>query len=205
MTAPPRRRPHGFTLIEVLVALFVLAVMAAMAWQGVDVVVRSRDIAQARTDALLRLHGVLGQWEADLQSAIDTQVVPGLGCDGASLRLTRRQDRGAQVVVWSVRGNALYRWAAPPVTTADELQTVWMQALQLQGQEAGTLRALDGVQRLYLYQYLRSSSAWSNCQSTGDVTTAGRQGLPDGVRLILEFAPGAAFAGRITRDVQVQP
>ena len=33
---------RGFTLVEVLVALLVMAVMAGMAWQGVDGIVRSR-------------------------------------------------------------------------------------------------------------------------------------------------------------------
>jgi general secretion pathway protein J len=198
-----RRGQSGFTLIEVMVSLFVLGVMAAMAWQGVDVVIRSRDSARARTDSLLRLHATLGQWEADLRAAVETQVVPGLNCDGTTLRLTRHQPDGAQVIAWTVRGNALYRWAAPPVTSSDALQNAWMQTYQLQGQEAGTLRALDGVQRLYLYQYIRASSAWTNCQSTGNVTQTGQQALPDGLRAVFEFAPQSAFAGPVTRDVMV--
>ena len=33
---------RGFTLVEVLVALLIMAVMATMAWQGVDGIVRAR-------------------------------------------------------------------------------------------------------------------------------------------------------------------
>lgn len=197
------RRSAGFTLVEVMIALFVLALMAAMAWQGVDIVVRSREASHTRTDALLRLQSTLQQWEADLRAAVDTQVVPGLACDGATLRLTRRQPQGAQVVAWSVRAGALHRWAAPPATTVDALQEAWLHTYQLTGREPQSLQALDGVHRVYLYTYFTNGASWSNCQSTGNVTASGQQALPDGLRMVVEFAPGAGFAGQVTRSVEL--
>lgn len=204
------QRPHiarvadrGFTLVEVMVALFVLALMAAMGWQGVDLVVRSRDAAQRRTDSLLRLQSTLQQWDADLRAAVDTQVVPGLACDGATLRITRYQPQGAQVVAWTVRDGALHRWAAPPATSIDQLQEAWLRSYQLNGREAGSLRALDGVQRLLLYTYYANGASWSNCQSTGNVGSSGQQALPEGLRLVLSFEPTAAFGGPVTRTLQL--
>lgn len=199
------RSARGFTLVEVMIALFVLALMAAMAWQGVDVVIRSRDAVQARSEALLRLQSTLGQWQADLQAAIDTQVVPGLLCDGASLRLTRRQPEGAQVVVWALRGRSLYRWTAAPVTRSDALQEAWLQSYQLQEGSPGMLRALDGVQRLSIFTFLASSNAWSNCQSTGNVGASGQQALPEGVRLQLDFLGegNGSISGNVSRSIQL--
>ena len=46
----PARMRRGFTLVEVLVALSIMAVLATMAWQGIDGMVRARDISQARLD-----------------------------------------------------------------------------------------------------------------------------------------------------------
>jgi general secretion pathway protein J len=57
------RTHSGFTLVEVLVALMIMALMAAMAWQGVDGVVRSRNDSQARLEQTLRLNTVVAQWE----------------------------------------------------------------------------------------------------------------------------------------------
>jgi general secretion pathway protein J len=200
-----RRRPsRGFTLIEVMIALFILALMAAMAWRGVDLVIRSRDSAQAHTDAFLRVHAALGQWEADLHQTVQTQVVPAFNFDGASLRLTRSRPEGVEVVVWSVRGNTLVRWAAPPVTLASELQEAWMRSYQLQGDESNTLQAVPGVSRQQLYVYYSSSSAWSNAQSTGD-SDASQPAvalLPDGVRWVLSFS-GSAYAGELQRTLQL--
>ncbi|MEO8296645.1 MAG: prepilin-type N-terminal cleavage/methylation domain-containing protein [Burkholderiales bacterium] len=200
---PSIKHVGGFTLIEVLISLFVLALMAAMAWQGVDLVVRSRDVAQQRTDALMRLQAGLAQWEADLHAAIDTQVVPGLGCDAITLRLTRKQADGVQVVAWSLRSGTLYRWTAPLATGSEALQSAWLQTYQLQGSEAGTLRVLDGVRRIDLYQFLSASNAWSNCQSTGNIGASGQQALPDGIRLVLSPADGAGFGGPISRNIQL--
>ncbi|MEY4752412.1 MAG: hypothetical protein RJA44_87 [Pseudomonadota bacterium] len=199
-------RGAGFTLIEVLVALFIMATMAAMAWQGVDMVMRSRDIAQVRMEGLLRVQSALSQWEIDLRETFDTGIVPGFSFDGASLRLTRRQPQGAQVVVWSLRDQTLQRWAAEPTTQAETLQELWLQTYQLQGRERSQIKVLDGVSQWQVYQYSQLSNAWSNAQSSGDVqqgSSGTRQLLPDGVRLLLQFSPGSGMSGQLTRDLRL--
>ena len=71
----PNAAPHaGFTLVEVLVALLVMAVMAGMAWQGVDGIVRTRNATQVRLEQALRLNTVIAQWDQDL-AAIQTTAV----------------------------------------------------------------------------------------------------------------------------------
>ena len=203
MNRPPRRA-RGFTLIEVLIALFILALMAAMAWRGVDIVVRSRDSARQHTDAVLRVHAALGQWEADIRQAVQTQLVPAFNFDGATLRLTRSRPSGVEVVAWTVRNGALVRWASPITHRADDLQEAWMLSYQLQGREPGTLVALTGVQRQQLYTFYTTSNAWSNAQSTGNVDESQPTValLPDGAKLVLTFS-GGAFEGDLLRTVQI--
>lgn len=167
-----RRRSAGFTLIEVMVALFVLALMSGMAWQGVDMVMRSREVNQQRMERLLRVQAVLTQWEADLRQLVDTQVVPALAFDGANLRLTRLQGGEVQLVTWTLRGRTLTRWAATPTHAVDALQEAYMTSHQLLGNEPGALAALDGVGSLQVYFFDGSSNAWRNAQSSGDVQMA---------------------------------
>ena len=209
---------RGFTLIEVMIALFVLAIMAGIAWQGVDMVVRSRDTARARTEAVLRLHSVISQWESDLRAMVTTQdvsdVAPGFEVQGNAMRLIRQSPEGYRVVVWSLRGNQWYRWNSPPQTRAESLQEAWLGSYQLMGNEAGTLRTLSGISGLQLYTFSSQSNAWSNALSTGDRTaddTSGKQrdALPDGIRLVLSFqgstvGPGSASAtGTLTRTLRL--
>jgi len=212
-----RTASSGFTLVEVLVALAVMALMAAMAWQGVDAIVRARDASQQRVEATLRMNMVIGQWEQDLASLQETARVPQLHFDGATLRLTRRAAGGIQLVAWAMRdddsGSVLQRWASPAVTTRAELLDLWLNSQQFQGQEAGQLRTLDGLSSWQLYFY--RGNAWSNAQSSADVDRPGSaaggasapagQGLPSGIRLVLEFADSGAYTGKLTRDTLLGP
>ncbi len=213
-----RFQAAGFTLVEVLVAMMVMAIMAGMAWQGVDGIVRARDSSQARLEQTLRLNTVVAQWQQDLASIQDTAVVPtALSCDGASVRLTRRAPTGLQVVTWTLRpsnsasGASWQRWAGAPVTTTGALQDSWLRSLQLQGDEPGTVRTLVGLSQWQVYFY--QGNAWSNCQSTGNFAAPAasaasaviRQALPKGVRVVLGFAEGSGVSGDLTRDTVLGP
>ena len=204
----------GFTLIEVLVALTIMAVMAMMAWQGVDGIVRARDSGAARLERTLRLNTVVAQWEQDLASIQDSATVPALVCDGATVRLTRRAEDGLQVVAWALRPDGSnftwWRWASPAVTTVTELQDYWLRTQQFQGGEPGQLRTLAGLAGWQVYFF--QGNAWSNCQSTGNLAapTPGasaplRQALPSGVRVVLSFVEGSGENGSIVRDSLLGP
>lgn len=159
-------RRRGFTLVEVLVAVVIMAVVAAMGWQGVSGMVRARDIGTAASDRTLRLSAVVGQWEQDLAAVYDSPNVPGISFDGAGLRLVRRSDNGVQVVVWALRDGAWRRWAGPPTQRADALRESWMASQQLQGNPPGELRLFDGVTGWQVYFW--RGQGWSNAQSSAD-------------------------------------
>ena len=218
MRHAPMRPNQGFTLVEVLVALLIMAIMAGMAWQGVDGIVRARDASQGRLEQTLRLNTVLAQWEQDLASVQETPSTPALLFDGATLRLTRRAAGGLQVVAWSLHprsdgSGSLLRWAGPVVTGSNALQESWLRTQQFLGNEPGQLRALGGLNEWQLYFY--RGNAWSNAQSSATVTPTcnsqstncapPRQVLPSGVRMLLVFAPGSGLAGSLTRDVALGP
>ncbi len=217
------RRSDGFTLVEVLVALMIMSILAVMAWQGVDGIVRSRDVSNAHLQRSLLLNTVIAQWQQDFAELQETPVVPALTFDGSSLRLTRRMPGGLQVVVWSLRSSSLLqtadgakppqgmvwqRWAGPIVTLRNELQESWLNSQQLQGNEAGQILLLDGLAQWQIY-YFRGN-AWVNSQSSGD-SKAGttfvpvQVELPTGVRLVLEMAPGQPRVGKLTRDIVLGP
>jgi general secretion pathway protein J len=207
-------RAAGFTLVEVLVAMVVMAIMSLIAWQGVDGIVRTRESNQIRLEQTLRLETVIAQWEQDLASLQESTAAPALTCDGQSVRITRRAEGGLQVVAWSLRPdttNSMWqRWAGQPVTSTNSLQESWLRTQQFQGNEPGQLRALGGLEQWQVYFY--QGNAWSNCQSTGnvlpvDVPGAGpqRQALPAGVRIVLTFAPGSGLNGSLVRDVRIAP
>jgi general secretion pathway protein J len=220
----PTFRARGFTLVEVLVALVIMSTLALMAWQGVDGIVRTRDASQTRLERTLRVTTVLAQWEQDLTSLHETDVVPALTFDGARLRLTRHTADGVQLVSWALMpstseagiGTSQWvRWAGPSVTASSGLQDSWLRSQLLQNNDPALIKTLSGLTQWQLYCF--RGNAWTNCQSSGDVAqVAATPGsgvapppaktvLPSGVRLVLTFADGGGFTGTLTRDVALGP
>ena len=206
-------RPRGFTLVEVLVALLVMSLLAVMAWQGVDGMLRSRDASQEHLERTLRLNTALAQWQLDLASVQQTPVVPGLRFDGASLQLTRRATGGLQLVVWSLQGGRWLRWSAPPTASSRDLREHWLRSQQLQGGEAGQVVVLDGVASWNVQYFRADDNGWSNAQSSGDdaeppdppASGPRMAALPRGVRLSVVFAEGSGFVGSVLRDTVLGP
>ena len=191
--SPTLRPTRGFTLVEVLVALMIMAVLSGMAWQGIDGMVRARDISQAQLDRSLRLNTVMAQWEQDLAALFNTPAVPGpIAFDGSTLRLVRQAPGGVQLVAWSHQGTQWLRWASPVHTRVTELQDSWLRSQQLQGGDSGQLLLFEGVTEVQV-QFFRNNG-WSNPQSSGDVApampgggAAQREASLSGVRLMLAF------------------
>ena len=228
----PSTRQSGFTLIEVLVSLLILAVLAATAWKGLDAMSTARQVADGNLKQTLRLQAVMTQFEADMAQIMDTLIVPGMQFDGAHLRFTRRQAEGMAVVVWYQQRGLWLRWASPVTTRVGDLQKYWMTSYQLQGKEAGTLVALKGVEQWQVYCFRGGSMG--NCQSTGDVAAtntqtsaynanrpglnsqikniqaqlqaqAAREQMPTALRCRLVLGEGSGFSGNLTRDVMLAP
>jgi general secretion pathway protein J len=114
---------HGFTLVELLVALVIMALLALLSWRGLDGMTRVQTATQTNTDGVLALQAGLSQWQADLDAlAVQANVlgVSGLDYDGQVMRITRRyaetgeqktnegsknttNDDSIRVVAWSQR------------------------------------------------------------------------------------------------------
>ena len=198
MTHRPTRRSTGFTLVEVLVALFLMALLAALSWQGLDSVLRSRDASRVAVDDAVRLATVLTQWEQDLLALHDSAAVPALDFDGQTLRLTRRTDSGVALVSWAVRGGVWQRWMSPPYTRTHELQEVWLRNQQFLGNEAGQVELARAASDWQIYFY--RGNAWTNAQSTGDLQGAGAALPSAGVAAAAPPASSASSAAAAAGD-----
>lgn len=213
---------NGFTLVELLVALVVMALLALLSWRGLDGMTRVQGQTQSHTDGVLALQAGLAQWQTDLD-AISLQAnvpgVSGLSYDGNVLRLTRRyvedgdksdkfvKNDSIRVVAWSQRvldeKTTWLRWQSAPLKTRSELQAAWLQAATWakEGNEADRKRevAVATIDQWKILYY--QNDAWVNALTSGGVDSAtGTATVPDGIRLVLTLAQGQALVGNITRD-----
>jgi general secretion pathway protein J len=217
------RRLRGFTLVELLVSLFVLALLATLSWRGLDGMVRAREAVEARADEVLALQTGLAQWSADLEAITAFPPAAALEWNGRVLRLTRRSslapEDGVRVVGWTRRQGQWLRWESRPVLTRGDLDAAWLEAdlwsqnpSEAMRRQEVTIAALEDWQIFYFRE-----NAWTNPLSTsagtatdtstptGTAATAAQGArstgaLPDGIRLVLQLPAGRALAGRLQRD-----
>ncbi len=213
----PYVRQRGFTLVELLVALAILAMMAGLSWRGLDSMARAHEQLQQRADAVLTLQAGLSQWSADLDALVQLPQTPALDWDGRALRITRRSTAspgaGLLVVAWSRRNvdgtGQWLRWQSPPLMSRGALQAAWLQAAQwAQNPGEADKRYEVRVAALEQWQvFYYRGDAWTNPLSSdgqtatkGDKTSTPEVTLPDGVRLVLTLPANGAIGGTLTHD-----
>ena len=218
---------RGFTLVELLVALFVMALLAILSWRGLDGMTRAQAATEARADDVLALQTGLAQWKSDLDALVQLPQLTAIEWNGRVLRITRRGTAsatdGIRVVAWARRDGQWLRWQSAPLATRGDVDTAWLQADQWSQtpgeQERRSEVAVAPLEEWQLF-YFRGD-AWTNplsSDATGTTaatttnpfaaavaaatgTGTGRLAVvPDGVRVVLTLPPGRALAGKITLD-----
>lgn len=211
-----RARASGFTLVELLVSLAVVAAIAVLSWQGVDGMLRARERLDAHDRHTQALAAALAQWGADLDALIETGAVSAVEFDGRSLRLTRRdavdEAIGVRVVAWATQATAQgprwMRWQSPPLRSRGEVAQAWGEAAQWAANPSQALRAreVDLLAVLGWRVFYFRGDSWTNPQSSADGEREGSRGgspivpPPEGVRLVVDLAPEAGLQGRLVRD-----
>ncbi|NDC61366.1 MAG: prepilin-type N-terminal cleavage/methylation domain-containing protein [Betaproteobacteria bacterium] len=193
-------RQQGFTLVELLIALALMAVLGVLSWRGLDTLVRTRENTQLRIDTVALAQTSLAQWRADLEAM---SPMPGIlndsaiDWDGRVLRVWRRngtptaqgQDSGMQVVAWTVRDGHWWRWQSAPCFTRASLSQAWDLAQQW-GQNPSDESRNRAVQLMpaqsWQLFYFREN-AWTNPLSSAGNSPVTLKS-PDGVRMLLQLA-----------------
>jgi general secretion pathway protein J len=198
----------GFTLIEVMVAISVMALMSLMAWRGLDGMLRSQSSLQSRSDEIRSLQAGLAQWQTDLDQLAELPGTPSWDWNGQVLRLTRRTadtplprntpstttipssavPASVRVVAWTWRSNPgrpgggdWQRWQSPPLSQRQDWQSAWALAAQW-GQTANDSTRAGQIQihPLSGWQlFVHRGGSWANPLSS-DAVSAGTTGNPNG-------------------------
>lgn len=129
-------RETGFTLLEVMVAILLMAVISLIAWRGLDSVTRADHHLQASTEQTEDLLRVLNQLERDVALRASTELSepmkPGVDDEPSTappaltvrstegrgfrldvIRVAAAREGQLQRVRWWLKGDTLYRAQGP--------------------------------------------------------------------------------------------
>jgi general secretion pathway protein J len=200
----------GFTLIEVLLTLWIMSIMALMSWQSIDAMVRVREQSLSSVADLSVVQTALAQWQTDLDQAVAADAgtqMPGIDWDGQTLKMVRSSsepwgvqgDPGLWVVAWTLRmlsseelasedaaqrSPGLYwiRWQSPSFKTRNDLSRHWQSATSWGRNATQDTKAFETV--LFPVQnwqlFYYRLNTWSNPLSSAELMMSASNPLGTG-------------------------
>ena len=193
------RASRGFTLIELMTAALILALLGAMSYRALGVVLDARAATRLEADKWRRIGNFMERFERDLRHAAprsvragDGQAAAWLGGSapetGAVLEISRLGGEGLEGGA-SASGGAIAaggRRLAYRRNAAGEIELLLWPALDTApGVQPARHAVLTGVTRFEL-QYLNAAVGWVNAWPGSSIDAS----LPRAVRLAITLAPG---------------
>ena len=136
---PVLRKPMrnlGFTLVELLVAITILAIVAVLGWRGLDGVIRARVALSAQMEKMRGMQLTFAQLQSDCSQIASSKTVPNRSLifqDGDRITLVRtvsleNQPTRVQAVSYRLKDGALFRRESATTRDLDELDKLEMAA-----------------------------------------------------------------------------
>lgn len=201
------RHSRGFTLIEVLVALAIFAILAALAYGTLNETLANAELLSARLDRLQAVQRTMRVLSEDLIQLAPRPVRDELGDQygaalqtsfdsGYALELTRGGWRNPMALPRGTLQRAAYR--------IEEDQLVryhWNVLDRTLSNEILGVTLLDGVESV-VFRFMRDNGEWTDqWPPQGTSGAAGLRQRPRAVEIVLTLQP----EGTLTRLIEVSP
>jgi general secretion pathway protein J len=188
---------RGLTLVELLVAISVLAIVAVLGWRGLDGIVRARITLTSDLEQTRGMQLIFAQLQSDcLHLASPTILLnrPSILAKPAQLNLVRTvfadsQPSRLQVVSYQVKEGVLIRRESVATRDLVELDTMWQSAIS--NTDVAPIVALQsGVSAMTMRFWFAGSNGWSvpfTASPTTQVTPVIAPIAPTGLEVALQL------------------
>jgi general secretion pathway protein J len=146
------KNARGFTLVELLVAITVLAIVAVMGWRGLDGIVRSREQLTQNMEQTRGIQLTFAQLQSDLEQIADKPLLrerQNMLAENNRLLFVRtvlveNSASQLQVVSYTIRDGVLSRSESAGARDLQQLDALWKAALEQSNTQA-TVGLQSGV------------------------------------------------------------
>lgn len=206
---PDSRRRGGFTLVELLVAIGILAMVAVLGWRGLDGIVRARVALTEQMETTRGMQLAFAQMQNDCEHAADAELMggrPALLWDADRLTLVRKvyvenEPSRLQVVGYRVVAGQLLRRESPGTRDLVQIEQLWQAiASDAPAENAPSVVLQTGVAGMQVQGW--QNDAWRN----EPVAVGGQdQALPNGTADAIRAQEPAGVQVALTVQGLAQP
>lgn len=179
------RRPiaeRGLTLVELLVAISVMAFVAVLGWRGLDSITRARVSLNQELEQTRGLQLAFAQLQTDCANVVDATELEGrapVQMDTTGITLVRRvqaesQPGAFQRVAYRLREGVLTREELPPVR---DLARLNQDAQAAPSPSMSSVRLQSDVQAMTLRVWADDGRGWRSLNSIDDKAPTSRAAL----------------------------
>ena len=174
------RCERGLTLVELLVAIGVLAFVAVLGWRGLDSITRARASLNAELEQTRGLQLAFAQMQTDCANAVDASILDGrspLAVSADRITIARRIQPDAQpgmleLVTWRLRDGVLTREESPPTRDLTQLDQYWQFAAAGGARPVALRRGLRAMDLRVWTDDGRGWRSWTQMQSQAQPAAA---------------------------------